>query len=402
MKRKILSALASIILINTLTSQAQVNSKSTERVVQTGVPFLTFSPDSRGAAMGDAGVASSPDANSMYWNTAKLAFIDKNIGSTVSYTPWLRDLVDDMGLLHAAMFKKLAKDQAFGISMTYFNQGSIQFTTATGQPNGTFQSREFNITTGYTRKLGRDFSMGINGKFIHSNLIGAQVVSGSSSKPANTVAGDISFYYTNEKPSVKNKDRGIRYSAGAVISNIGGKVNYGRAAFFLPTNLKIGGGLNYKVDAHNQFNFLLDVNKLLVPTPPLRDNNGVIVKGRDPETTGVIAGIFGSFSDAPDGFKEELKEFSGSMGVEYWYNNFFAARAGYFAESNSKGGRKYVTTGLGFRIMDSYQVDLAYLIPTSKGSPLANTWRITLIFDMNRKKVSTPSETPTEVPTENQ
>ncbi|CAH0997025.1 hypothetical protein EMA8858_03162 [Emticicia aquatica] len=392
MKRKLVVALTSVVLMNALTSQAQVNNKSVQRVISPAVPFLTISPDSRGAAMGDAGVASSPDANSMYWNTAKLAFIDKNIGSTVSYTPWLRDLVDDMGLLHAAIFKKTGKDQALGLSMTYFNQGQIQFTTATGQPNGTFQSREFNIAGGYTRKLGRDFSMGLNLKYIHSNLIGSQVVNNSSSKPANTVAGDISFFYTNEKPSVKNKDRGVKYSAGAVISNIGGKVNYGRNTFYLPTNLKVGGGLNYKIDAHNQFNLLLDVNKLLVPTPPLRDNNGVIVKGRDPETTGVIAGIFGSFNDAPDGFKEEIREFTVSTGVEYWYNNFFAIRGGYFAESNAKGGRKYVTTGLGFRIMNSYQVDLAYLVPTSQGSPLSNTWRISLIFDLDAKKASTTSE----------
>jgi hypothetical protein len=394
MKRKLLTALASVVLLNSLTSQAQVNNKSLQRVISPAVPFLMISPDSRGAAMGDAGVASTPDANSMYWNTAKLAFIDKSVGSTVSYTPWLRDLVDDMGLIHAAIFKKAAKDQALGLSMTYFNQGEIQFTTATGQPNGTFQSREFNISGGYSRKLGRDFSTGINLKYIHSNLIGSQVVSGSSSKPANTVAGDISFFYLNDRPSAKNKDRGMRYSAGAVIQNIGGKVNYGREAYYLPTNLKIGGGLNYKIDAHNQFNFLLDVNKLLVPTPPLRDNAGTIIKGKDPQKTGVIQGIFGSFSDAPDGFKEELREFTGSMGIEYWYDNLFAFRGGYFAESNSKGGRKYVTTGLGFKIKNSYGIDLAYLIPTTQGSPLANTWRISLIFDMDAKKVSSPTEAP--------
>lgn len=388
MKRKLLAALASVVLINTLTpSQAQVR-----RAIVPAVPFLMISPDSRGAAMGDAGVASTPDANSMYWNTAKLAFIDKSIGSTVSYTPWLRDLVDDMGLLHASIFKKTAKNSALGLSMTYFNQGEIQFTTATGQPNGTFQSREFNIAGGYSKKLGRDFSMGLNLKYIHSNLIGTMVVSGSSSKPANTVAGDISFYYVNDKPSTKSKDKGVIYSAGAVIQNLGGKVNYGRDAYYLPTNLKLGGGLNFKIDAHNQFNFLVDVNKLLVPTPPLRDNTGVITKGKDPQTTSVISGIFGSFSDAPDGFKEEFREFTGSLGVEYWYNNIFAVRGGYFSESNTKGGRKYATMGLGFRIKNSYGIDLAYLVPTTQGSPLSNTWRISLIFDMESKKVSNPTE----------
>jgi hypothetical protein len=397
MKHKLLTALASVVLMNTLTSQAQVNNKSQQRVISPAVPFLMISPDSRGAAMGDAGVASSPDANSMYWNAAKLAFIDKSIGSTVSYTPWLRDLVDDMGLIHAALFKKVAKNSALGLSMTYFNQGQIEFTTATGQPNGTFQSREFNLAGGYSTKLGRDFSMGLVMKYIHSNLIGSQVVNNSSSKPANTVAGDVSLYYVKERPSAKSKDKGVVYSAGLVIQNIGGKVNYGRDAYYLPTNLKLGGGLNYKIDAHNQFNFLVDVNKLLVPTPPLRDNAGVILKGKDPQNTGVIQGIFGSFSDAPDGFKEELREFTGSFGVEYWYNNLFAFRGGYFAESSTKGGRKYITTGLGFKIKNSYGIDLAYLIPTSQGSPLSNTWRISLIFDMNQKKVSSPTEaTPVE------
>lgn len=390
MKRKLVAALASVALINSLTSQAQNNN----RVFSTLVPFLTISPDSRAAAMGDAGVASSPDANSIYWNTAKLVFVDKNLGTTVSYVPWLRDLVDDMGLLNAGMFKKIDKNSAFGASLTYFNQGEIQFTTATGQPNGTFQSRDLNFTAGYSRKIGRDFSTGINLKYIHSNLIGSQVVNGIASKPASNVAGDLSFFYTNEKPSTKNKDRGTRYSAGAVISNIGGKMNYGRSPFYIPTNLKIGGAINLKIDAHNQFNFLLDANKLLVPTPPLRVN-GVIVKGKDPETTGVISGIFGSFSDAPDGFKEELREISLSSGVEYLYNDFFAIRGGYFMASNAKGGQKYLTTGLGFKI-SNYNLDLAYLVPTTKGNPLANTWRITLIFDLDAKKVSNPTEVPTE------
>jgi hypothetical protein len=390
MKRKLVAALAGLALMNTLTSQAQE-----KRTLNPSVPFLTISPDSRGAALGDAGVASSPDANSIYWNTAKLAFINKGIGATVSYTPWLRDLVDDMGLLHVGMFKKIDKNSAFGASMTYFNQGEIQFTTNTGQPNGTFQSRDLNITAGYSRKIGRDFSMGINGKIIHSNLIGSQVVNGVASKPASTVAGDVSFFYTNESPSAKNEDRGMKYSAGAVISNIGGKINYGRGAFFIPTNLKIGGALNYRLDDHNQFNFLLDINKLLIPTPPLRDNNGTIVSGKNPETTGVISGIFGSFSDAPDGFSEEISELTLSTGVEYWYNDFFAFRGGYFMESKAKGGRKYLTTGLGFKIKN-YNLDLAYLVPTSQGSPLANTWRISLIFDLDVKRVNDSTETPSE------
>ncbi|RYU96052.1 type IX secretion system outer membrane channel protein PorV [Emticicia agri] len=392
MKSKLLAVLASLVLINSFSAQAQVSASTEKRVVSSAVPFLTFSPDSRGAALGDAGVASTPDANSMYWNTAKLPFLDRSLGSTVSYTPWLRDLVDDMGLLHAAIFKKVARDQVIGLSMTYFNQGNIEFTNTFGENVGTFQSRDFNIAAGYTRKLSRDVAMGLNLKYIHSNLIGSQVINNVASKPANTVAGDISFYYTQDSPTIRNREKGPAFSAGAVIQNLGGKVNYGRDRYFLPTNLKLGGNLNYKVDNFNQFNFLVDINKLLVPTPPLRDNNGKIIKGRNPSDLGSIQAIFSSFSDAPDGFKEELREFTGSLGVEYWYNNVFAVRTGYFMQSSFKGGDKYVTAGLGLRLKNSYGIDFAYLIPVSQGNALANTWRISLIFDMQSKKVSDPSE----------
>ncbi|WP_337043029.1 type IX secretion system outer membrane channel protein PorV [Emticicia sp. 17c] len=390
MKSKLLATLASVILINSLTAQAQ------QRAISPAVPFLTISPDSRGAALGDAGVASSPDANSMYWNTAKLPFIDRSLGSTVSYTPWLRDLVDDMGLLHAAIYKKVGKDQVLGLSMTYFNQGQIQFTTNTGQPIGDFPSRDFNITGGYSRKLSRDIAMGLNIKFIHSNLVGTQVINGTASKPGSTVAGDLSFFYMNDSPVVKNRERGAAFTAGAVIQNIGGKINYGRERYYIPANLKLGAGLNYRIDPNNEFNFLIDVNKLLVPTPPLRDNNGNIIKGKDPESIGTVQAIFSSFGDAPDGFKEELKEFTGSFGVEYWYSRVFAVRTGYFAQSALKGGNKYVTAGLGLKLKNNYGIDFSYLIPTTQGSPLANTWRITLIFDMQPKRALEGSDDPTE------
>lgn len=393
MKSKLLATLASLVLINSLSTQAQVKALNEKRVVSTAVPFLTFSPDSRGAALGDAGAASSPDANSMFWNSAKLPFIDRDLGSTVSYTPWLRDIVDDMGLLHAALYKKLDNKQVLGVSMTYFDQGRIDFMNQYGENTGTFDSRDFNITAGYSRKLSRDIAMGINLKFIHSNLVGTQAINSVASKPANTAAGDISFFYMNDSPAVKNREKGAAFSAGAVIQNIGGKINYGRESYFIPTNLKVGGAMNYRINSYNQFNFLVDVNKLLVPTPPLKDNNGNIVKGKDPKEIGSIQAIFSSFSDAPDGLKEELREFTGSFGVEYWYNNIFAVRGGYFLQSVLKGGERYVTTGLGLKLKDNYGIDFAYLIPVSQGNALANTWRISLIFDMQSKKGNQPSET---------
>lgn len=393
MKSKLLATLASLVLINSLSAQAQVKALNEKRVVSTAVPFLTFSPDSRGAALGDAGAASSPDANSMFWNSAKLPFIDRDLGSTVSYTPWLRDIVDDMGLLHAALYKKLDNKQVLGVSMTYFDQGRIDFMNQYGENTGTFDSRDFNITAGYSRKLSRDIAMGINLKFIHSNLVGTQAINSVASKPANTAAGDISFFYMNDSPAVKNREKGAAFSAGAVIQNIGGKINYGRESYFIPTNLKVGGAMNYRINSYNQFNFLVDVNKLLVPTPPLKDNNGTIIKGKDPKEIGSIQAIFSSFSDAPDGLKEELREFTGSFGVEYWYNNIFAVRGGYFLQSVLKGGERYVTTGLGLKLKDNYGIDFAYLIPVSQGNALANTWRISLIFDMQSKKGNQPSET---------
>ncbi len=394
--KRILNVILLSVFLLTLKSQAQIS-----RPISTAVPFLLISPDSRAAALGDAGVASSPDANAIYWNTAKLAFINKQMGVTASYTPWLADIIDDMGLAHAAIYKKLNKDQAVSMSLTYFDQGKINFTTQTGADNGTYQSNDFNLTAGYTRKLARDFSMGINLKYINSNpAVGSSGLTGI--KPARGVAGDISFYYTDERPSVKTQEKGWKFSAGAVISNLSGKLSYkngngdSRSASFVPTNLKLGGMANYKINPNHQLNFLVDVNKLLVPTPPIRDANGKILKGRNPETTGVFSGIFGSFTDAPDGLKEELREFTGSLGVEYWYNDFFALRGGYFLESRYKGNRKYLTAGLGFRFMENYHVDFAYLVPTTQGSALANTWRISLIVDLNKNKVAE-----TEVPESN-
>jgi hypothetical protein len=357
--------------------------KNNYRVVNAAVPFLTFSPDSRHAALGDAGVASSPDANSIYWNTAKLAFIDKEQGGSLSYAPWLRNLTGDMGLINATYFKKINKTQALTVGITYFNQGLIQFTTNTGASAGDFQSREFAITGGYTTKLMQDLSMGVNIKYINSNLIGNQVINGQAAKPGSSVAGDISFYYQKDRPT-QRFNRGVSASYGLVFQNVGGKINYGtNLAYFLPANMKLGTNINIRPDLHNSFNLLIDVNKLMVPTPQL---NGTI------PDVGAMQAIFSSFSDAPDGFSEELREFNISAGVEYMYENLLALRGGYFFEPISKGGRKYFTTGLGFRLKENYGLDLAYLIPTTSDSPLANTWRLSFIFDLKGKLSNSPSD----------
>lgn len=378
MNKRIVAFFASTMLSLPLFVQAQAIPKY-YRVVNSAVPFLTISPDSRSAAMGDAGVASSPDANSIYWNTAKLAYIDKSTGASFSYAPWLRDLTNDMGLINATYFKKVNKNQAFTLNLNYFNQGLIQYTTNTGASAGDFQSREFALTGGYAMKLAQDFAMGVNVKYIRSMLLDAGKF--ESYNPGGTVATDIGFYYKKDRPT-QEPERGVKAAYGLVFQNIGGKINYGRGlTYFIPANLKVGTAVEIHPDFHNTFTFLVDANKLLVPTPQ--------ADGSIPNV-GSIQGIFTSFSDAPDGFSEEVREVMLSAGVEYKYENFFALRGGYFFEADTKGGRKYYTAGVGIKLKDSYGLDLAYLIPATSGSPLANTWRLSFIFDLKNKNLQAP------------
>lgn len=384
-KKSVVLVVCTLFFLPDLVSGQSSRITNNYRVVNAAVPFLSISPDSRAAAMGDAGVASSPDANSIYWNTAKLAFMDNETGGSLSYAPWLRNLTGDMGLVNATYFKKLNKTQALTFGVNYFNQGMIQFTTNTGASAGDFQSREFALTAGYTTKLMQDLSMGLNIKYINSNLIGNQVINNQASKPGNTVASDISFYYKKDRPNQKF-ERGTDVAYGLVFQNVGGKINYGtNFQYFIPANMKLGTAINIRPDVHNAFTILLDFNKLLVPTPQ--------ADGTIPDV-GAIQGIFTSFSDAPDGFSEELREINISGGIEYMYENLLALRAGYFFEPASKGNRKYVTTGLGFKLRDMYGIDLAYLVPTgAAGSPLANTWRLSFNFDLKgRRAAVAPSD----------
>lgn len=352
------------------------------RVVSSAVPFLTISPNSKAAAMGDAGVAATPDANSIFWNTSKLAFIDSKVGGSFSYAPWLRDLVQDMSLLNASGYYKISDKQAITAAITYFNQGEIEFTTNTGASAGRFPSREVVIAAGIAQKLNQDFSMGLNLKYISSNLVGNQVVNGQAGKPGRTAAFDLGIYYNKNRPTDKDTKK-LDYAFGLVLQNLGGKVNYGFGEYFIPANLKLGTSITLKPDVHNNFNFLLDFNKLLVPTPD--------AEGKVP-TTGSFPAIFSSLSDAPGGFSEEMKEFMGSLGLEYNYDNIFSLRGGYFFEAVSKGGRKYATMGAGIKLKDTYTLDLAYLIPTNSGNPLANTWRLSLNVALPYKSKGTVKE----------
>ena len=345
------------------------------KAITTAVPFLLISPDARHAALGDAGVATSPDANSAYWNAAKLVYIDKKYGGSISYTPWLGKIINDMSVSYLSGFYKIDHEQAIAISMKYFDLGKITFTKGS-DPNadilGTFNPREYAFDATYSRMLTENFSVGITGRYIHSNLTGGFI--GADAKPASSVAADLGVFYTKAFQSA----RASSLSLGASVSNIGGKISYSNDDHkdFLPTNLRIGGVYTTEVDPYNSFSFILDFNKLMVPTPT--------AAGASQKT--LLSGMFGSFSDAPGGGSEEIHEIITNMGIEYWYNKTFAARAGYFLEAKDKGNRKYMTIGLGFRSQKSFGIDVAYLVPTNgRDNPLAETLRFTLLFQVHEK-----------------
>ncbi len=373
-----------------LTAQGQLvtGQDTTNRIITTPLAFLNFAPDARSAALGDAGVALSPDANATYWNPAKLPYVEDDYGVSLSYTPWLRNLIDDMYLTYLTGYKKVAKGQVVALSVNYFDLGVLDFTNNQGVNIGTFNSREFMIGATYGRQLGENFSVGLTLKYINSNLAGSSIINNVSIRPASTAAGDISAYYKKE---FTNEETGsnLLWSWGLMISNLGGKVSYGSdERYFIPTNFKLGTGISYTADGRNRFNFVIDANKLMVPTPPvytLQNNQLVVTRGVDPRNLSALSGIFGSFADAPDGFSEEVKEIMISTGVEYWYNDVFAARFGYFSESRMKGDRKFFTIGFGARFQQKYGVDFAYLMPQRQGSPLAQTLRISLSANLKKK-----------------
>jgi len=346
-----------------------------QNAITTAVPFLAISPDARHAALGDAGVATSPDANSSYWNAGKLAFIDKKYGGTISYTPWLGKIVNDMSIAYLSGFYKITQEQVVSMSIKYFDLGDISFRDANNNPLGDFNPREFAFDATYSRMLSQKFGMGISARYIYSNLTGA--FSGIDAKPGSSVAADIGAYYTTPVGKASS------LSLGAQISNIGAKLSYtdNQNKDFLPVNLRLGGAYTTELDPYNSITFVLDFNKLLVPTPPIRATDGTIVYGKD-DNRSLLGGMFGSFSDAPNGFKEEMQEFMTSVGVEYWFKEVFAGRVGYFNESTNKGNRKYMTLGLGFR-RKQFGIDVAYLVPVNKReSPLAETLRFTLLFQL--------------------
>ena len=366
--------------------------QNTVRTITTAVPFLMIAPDARSGAMGDAGVSTLPDANSMHWNPAKFAFIDREMGLALNYTPWLRTLVPDINLSYLSGFRRIDDMQTIAGSLVFFTLGDIQFTDEAGQSLGTYRPSEFALDVAYARRLGEHISGAIAVRYIHSNLTQGQDVGSMETRPGRALAADVSAYYQRElewnTPTI--------FSAGVNISNIGNKISYSDDinANFIPINLRLGPTLTMQLDEFNSLAFTLDFNKLLVPTPPIYardpvtnapliddDGNYIIAEGRDPNRS-VVAGMFGSFADAPGGFREELNEITYSAGIEYWYDNQFAIRGGYFHEHESKGNRKFFTLGLGLKY-NVFGLDFSYIIPVMQRSPLENVLRFSLTFDFD-------------------
>ena len=388
--KQILLVVAILILGNSLFAQRldndnidQLSGKVTDgaRIVSTGVPLLIIAPDARSGAMGDVGVASKPDANSLHWNAAKLAFMQNQTGVSFTYSPWLRELVSDIELLYLGGYYKLNERSTLGASLTYFSLGSIDFFDNEGMATGTYKPNEFAMDLAYTMKLNENFAISLTGRYIRSDLTQGQNVGTTSTHAANAGAADLGLYYQKaikaEKPS--------EYALGLQISNLGSKISYSdnMDSEFLPANLRLGGRYTTQLDQFNEISIMMDFNKLLVPTPPVYDDStGNIFAGMDPNV-GVFQGAIQSFYDAPNGFKEEIQEISLSVGAEYWYNKVLALRAGYFYEAKNKGARQYLTLGAGIKY-NVMGLDISYLIATGQlnNNPLKNTLRVGLNFDL--------------------
>ena len=354
----------------------------TLNTITTAVPFLLISPDSKAGAMGDVGVATSPDANSMHWNPAKFSFTDDDLGVAVSIVPWLRELVPDINLQYIGGYFKLNDTEAIGYELRYFTLGNITFTDNSGNIIGQYNPNEMAFGSAYSRKLSDKLSIAISGRYIYSNLTGGQAAGGTETVAGQSIAADISSYFQTPIRIAKKEGQ---LAIGMNISNIGNKISYTETVVrdFIPINLRLGTSISSELDDYNKISFAFDINKLLVPTPPLYDENGDIISGKDPEV-GVVTGMFQSFGDAPGGFKEEMREINISTGMEYWYANQFALRTGYFFEHDTKGGRQYLTFGSGVKY-NVFALDFSYLISTSNiggTNPLANTMRFTLVFDL--------------------
>ncbi|MBK8506941.1 MAG: type IX secretion system outer membrane channel protein PorV [Saprospiraceae bacterium] len=351
--------------------------------IPTAVPFLRITPDARTGAMGDAGVAISPDANSMHINSSKLAFVENDFALSATYSPWLRSLgLQDVYLAYLAGYKRIDDLSALGFSLRYFSLGDIQFTDENGQPIGNGRPNEFELAVGFARKLGENFSVGVNGKFIYSNLAADQQVGGIDINAGVAGAADISLYYRLPLESSE-------LNFGLALSNLGSKISYTKVTNdYLPANFGFGAAWEFDLDEYNKLTLTGDINKLMVPTPQhdfvdVDPQNSI----NDYREQSLFKSVTSSWSDAPGGFSEELKELTYSLGAEYWYDQQFALRAGYFSEHRLKGARKYLTLGLGLKY-NVFGINMSYLISTGgqttlASNPLDKTLRFSLLFDFS-------------------
>jgi len=394
--------------------------------ITTAVPFLIINPETRGGGMGDVGVSTSPDGASQHWNPSKYAFIEDKAGVSISYTPWLRALVPDISISYLSGYYKINKMSAVAGSLRYFSLGSIQFTDQFGNNTVQFTPNEFALDLSYSRKLSRRLSAGLTGRYINSNLTGGQTVQQATTGPGRTGAVDLGVYYENEDLTVFGKDATLAW--GVAVSNLGAKISYTNTTSrdYLPINLRLGPRMTWMLDDYNKISVAVDLNKYLVPSPPVYqidssgnlviDDNLVIASGMDPNRP-TVNGALSSFYDAPgivsfdqttleaqveSGTRlgEELREISYGVGAEYWYDDQFAFRLGYYGEHISKGNRKFVTVGAGLRL-SVFGLDFSYLVPAYFGStnlqssPLARTLRFTLTFnfdDVKKDNDGPPSE----------
>ena len=331
------------------------------RIAETAANFLVMAPDARAGGMGHAGTATSADANSAFWNVGKLSDAPGNFGVAATYSPWLPNLINGAWLGYAAGYKKLGKGQVVGASVQYFSEPAI--ISAPSLSSG----GDIAFSGSYAKQLGSHFSAGLTLKYVSSDIGSSVVVSGNALKPARAVAGDVGVYYKS-RSSDADADENMEWTIGAMLANIGPKMNYGAGhEYFIPTTLRLGGGFSYTANGQYKLNVTAEAGKLLVPTP---------VPGTNVNQKPYLEGIIQSFSDAPGGFKEEMQEIVLAMGAEYWYKNLCALRGGYYTENKVKGNRKFFTTGAGVRILKHYSLDFAYLIPTDSGSPLKNMYKV--------------------------
>jgi len=380
--KKLLSILLifTVVIATSMKSYAQNDGSTREwGTITTAVPFLMIGPDARSGGMGDVGAATTPDGNSIYWNASKLAFVEKSIGFNVSYVPWLKGLVDDIGLGYVSGYSKIGDKQTVGASLRYFSLGNITFTNDQGVNQGTYKPNEFAVDLAYSRKLSENFSAAVVGKFIYSNLTLGQNVGGVESRAGTSVAADISMYY--KKPLRFSRGKTGEWGLGVSINNIGNKISYTSSTEkdFIPTNLKIGTTFSMDIDDYSFISFSADINKLLVPTPPVLDSLGQPIPPYKDNNVPPVQGMIQSFYDAP--FKEELQEINYAFGLEYWYDKQFAIRGGYFHENPHKGNRQYFTLGAGLRY-NVFGLDFSYLIATNPNNPLKNTLRFTLSYEI--------------------